>query len=168
MAADPALDLPATRGEPPAASRAGPRPLEALLSIGAVPPVAAGAGTAAGTGRVAGTGPLAAVRGPGRLRAVAALLRPAVAGALAARGPGQLRDQLLGRCPVRLRPCLGDRAGQPDGHAGAVPVREGRRGDRPGPARAVPRLPAPGGVAGAVGAGGAGRDGHRPGRVRRC
>src|SRR5215510_12780101 len=112
MAADPALDLPATRGEPPAASRAGPRPLEALLSIGAVPPVAAGrpadvvspvvtagavaaagplaagAGTAAGAGRVAGTGPLAAVRARGRLRAVAALLGPAFVAAVAYVDPG--------------------------------------------------------------------------------
>src|SRR5215470_2789884 len=69
MAADPALDLPATRGEPPAASRAGPRPLEALLSIGAVPPVAAG-------------------RARGRLRAVAALLGPAFVAAVAYVDPG--------------------------------------------------------------------------------
>src|SRR5262249_45580032 len=118
MAADPALDLPATRGEPPAASRAGPRPLEALLSIGAVPPVAAGrpagvvcpgvaagavaaagplaagagtaagVGTVAGAGRVAGTGPLAAVRARGRLRAVAALLGPAFVAAVAYVDPG--------------------------------------------------------------------------------
>src|SRR5262249_46819261 len=86
MAADPALDLPATRGEPPAASRAGPRPLEALLSIGAVPPVAAGAGTAAGAGRGARGAARAARRG--RVRGVAALLGPAFVAAVAYVDPG--------------------------------------------------------------------------------
>src|SRR5262249_56638147 len=107
MAADPALDLPATRGEPPAASRAGPRPLEALLSIGAVPPVAAGAGTAAGAGRVAGTGPLAAVRARGRLRAVAALLGPAVVAAVGYVDPGELRANFSCRAPVGHTPSWG-------------------------------------------------------------
>ena len=81
--------------------------------------------------------------------------------------PGQLRDQLRRRGQVRLRPGLGHRGRQPDGHAGPVPVREGRRGHRPGPARAVPGLPAPAGDRRPVGPGRAHRHGHRPGGVRR-
>ena len=43
------------------------------------------------------------------------------------------------RRQVRLRAGLGHRAGQPDGHAGAVPVRQAGRRHRARPARAVPR-----------------------------
>ena len=81
--------------------------------------------------------------------------------------PRQLRHQLLCGGPVRVRAGLGDRAGQPDGHAGPVPVGQDRRRHRAGPARAVPRAPAAPGVGRPVAAGGVRRHGHRRGRVRR-
>ena len=68
---------------------------------------------------------------------------------------------------VRLPPGLGHRRGEPDGDAGAVPVGQGRRGDRQGPARTVPGAAAARGLPRPVGAGRAGRYGHRRRRVRR-
>ena len=80
------------------------------------------------------------------------------------RRPGELRHQLLRRRRVRLPAALGDRRGQPAGHAHPDPVGQARPGHRAQPARAVPgQLPALG-VARHVGAGRAGGHRHRPGR----
>ena len=90
MAADPALDLPAAPSAPPAGSRDG---LRALPKVG---PAAASrpreAARALGGARpLEGTlepGPVAAVRAPGRRRAVLALLGPAFVAAVAYVDPG--------------------------------------------------------------------------------
>ncbi len=144
MAADPALRPPSDPPpDPPAPRRAGgsggPRAAEPAAPD-ALPRAAARRAGAARAG----------------LRGLGGLHRP-----------GQLRDQLRRRGQVRLRPGLGHRGRQPDGHAGAVPVGQGGRGHRAGPARAVPGLPAPAGVRRPVGPGRAHRHGHRPRGVRR-
>jgi manganese transport protein len=87
MVADPALDLPAARGVPPAASRAGPRPVETARPVEALRPLEAACSV--DVARPAeGAGPLAALRGRGRRGAVAALLGPAFVAAVAYVDPG--------------------------------------------------------------------------------
>ena len=154
MAADPAL-RPRLRTRPTVRLRAPPR-ARPHRCRGRVPGRPAGAAEPAAPDAL--TRPAARGAGPARagVRGLGGLHRPR-----------QLRDQLHRRGEVWLRPGLGHRGRQPDGHAGAVPVREGGRGHRPGPRRAVPGPPAAAGVDRPVGPGRAHRHGHRSGRVRR-
>ena len=82
-------------------------------------------------------------RGPGA-RACVALLGPAFVAAVAYIDPGNFATNFSAGARLRVRAGLGHRGGQPDGDAGAVPVGEGRRRHRPGPAGAVPGAPAAG------------------------
>ena len=102
--------------------------------------------------------------GPSR-RAAAA--RPGVRGLHRLRRPGELRHQHRRRRQVRVPAAVGRPRGEPDGDADPVPVGQARRRDRCQPARDVPRAVRQPCVVGAVGAGGADRDGDRPGRVCR-
>ena len=86
MAADPALDLPAAGGAPPAGSGDGLGPLQAARLLGAARPVDGARPVA--VARPVAAGPVAAVRARGRLRAVVALLGPAFVAAVAYVDPG--------------------------------------------------------------------------------
>ena len=90
MAADPALDLPAAPSAPPAGSRDGLRTLPKVGPAAASRPREA-ARAPGGARPLEGTrepGPVAAVRAPGRRRAVLALLGPAFVAAVAYVDPG--------------------------------------------------------------------------------
>jgi len=90
VAADPALDLPAAPSAPPAGSRDGLRTLPKVGPAAASRPREA-ARAPGGSRPLEGTrepGPVAAVRAPGRRRAVLALLGPAFVAAVAYVDPG--------------------------------------------------------------------------------
>ena len=101
--------------------------------------------------------------GPGRCGAARARLRRR----RRLRRPRQLRHELHRGRELRLRAGVDRRDRQPDGHAGAVPVRQDRRRHRARPAAALPRALRRARVRGPVGAGRAHRHGNGSGRVRR-
>ncbi len=122
-------------------------------------------------GRVGGgVGERAAGGGRSTGGAAAARRVAARAGVRGGRGlprPGQRRHEHRRRCPLRLPAGVGDRGGEPDGRARAVPVGEARPGHRGVVARGAARPDVPARAAGLLGAGGAGVRGHRPRRGAR-
>ena len=86
-----------------------------------------------------------ALRSRGRMRERSRLLGPAFVAAVAYIDPGNFATNLAAGAQFGYALVWVVVARQPDGNAGAVPVRQGRRGDRTRPAGAVPRaLPARG------------------------
>ena len=81
-------------------------------------------------GRRAEQRALRLLRSRGRLRGVVALLGPAFVAAVAYIDPGNFATNFAAGARFGYALAWVIVAGQPDGHAGAVPVGEGRRGHR--------------------------------------